>query len=49
LILDTGSSMLARPPEAGKPWSPLAPPEAGKPLAGWMLEIWTVDFGLVES
>ncbi|CAB5116427.1 hypothetical protein D3OALGA1CA_5199 [Olavius algarvensis associated proteobacterium Delta 3] len=30
--------MLARPPEADKPWSPLAPPEAGKPLAGWMLD-----------
>jgi len=26
------------PPEAGKPWSPLAPPEAGKPLAGWILD-----------
>ena len=30
----SGFRMLARPPEADKPWSPLAPPEADKPLAG---------------
>jgi len=39
--------MLARPPEADKPWSPLAPPEAGKPLAGCFLDAgcWMLDTG----